>query len=122
MNNTQKLPKWAQERIRELERQRDEALKALNQWKDDQKPSKFSSTFPLCTGEAQGPTFKEVFFHPCADGITVRHSGIELMVSAFEDEGIHLRWSAQNTACGEVAFIPTSFQNACMKHPSKLRK
>lgn len=60
--DTAKLPKWAQEHIRKIEREREVAVRALNQYVDDQTPAAFYVDEPESTGEQVGPSFKKRYF------------------------------------------------------------
>jgi hypothetical protein len=50
------LPKWAQEHIQSLERERNEAIRTLQEFQNDQKPSSFWVETWACTGDKFGPT------------------------------------------------------------------
>jgi hypothetical protein len=59
MSSTTKLPKWAQDHISDLQRQRDSAVREFNRYIDDQTPSPFSIMEMAHTGEhGGGPSFK----------------------------------------------------------------
>lgn len=51
-----KLPRWAQEHIEKIGRERDQAINALNRFLDGQTPSGFYVDDCVCTGEEQGPS------------------------------------------------------------------
>ena len=53
-----KLPKWAQDRIRDLEREREAAVQSLNEFVDQQSPTDVWIDDAPCTGEERGPTLK----------------------------------------------------------------
>jgi hypothetical protein len=53
-----KLPKWAQEYIKDIEREREMAIRTLNEFQDSQTPSPYWTEDYVCTGEEQGPTTK----------------------------------------------------------------
>ncbi len=55
MNDLSKLPKWARERITNLERQRDEAVRQLNEFCATQTPSGIWVDELVSTGEQAGP-------------------------------------------------------------------
>jgi hypothetical protein len=54
--NIESLPKWAQERIRDLERERDTAVGALRDAEDAQTPSRIWYDDYHCLGEQRGPS------------------------------------------------------------------
>ena len=56
-----KLPRWAQEKIADIECQRDVAIRALNEFQDEQTPSKIWVDDNVCTGEETGPSTKRRF-------------------------------------------------------------
>jgi hypothetical protein len=90
-----KLPVWAQEYIRDLQRQRDIAVRELNEWRDQQTPSPFYIDEMVSTGEQQGPSIKRRYIQ--AHRITCESSGVALdifaAVSVFENQrNIQLRW------------------------------
>lgn len=58
MNNFTKLPKWAQEYINKTEMQRNAAVSALNEFVNEQTPSKIWIETHPCTGESSGPSQK----------------------------------------------------------------
>lgn len=59
-----KLPKWAQNYIRDLEMRRDAAIRQLKEVADTQTPSRISFNTNACTGENSGPTFRAGYVHP----------------------------------------------------------
>lgn len=105
-----KLPKWAQEKIRVLEmrlRERDEDLDALR----NNKPSDFYYEPEI----AGGPKV-----YVPAYSITCVKSGVILEISPrTNSSGIDLRWGTEKH--GEVAFIPRSWQQACLVSKENMR-
>jgi len=63
MSAVEKLPKWAQEHIRKLEMQREAAIRTLNDFTANQKPSNIWFEDYTCTGEQQGPAAKRCYVH-----------------------------------------------------------
>lgn len=107
-----KLPKWAQEHIRKIERERETAVDALNKYVDSQTPSAFSIQELECTGENPAPSFKTRYIS--TNRMTITHRGIELNIYITDGDrsrspGIHLQWSATKRGMSEVAMVPTSF-------------
>jgi hypothetical protein len=80
-NNCNKLPKWAQDYIQKVERQRDAAVDALNNFVNEQTPTNVYIEENPCTGEGTtGPICKirylqvhAVTFKLGKEEITVRH-------------------------------------------------
>lgn len=108
MGDIARLPKWAQEHIRDLTRQREVAVKALHDWSDAQ------SVQPISVSEMEciGPGTPEHFTRYIKGRyVTVKWIGVELNLLLRED-AVQLSWGMTDRSCGEVAFIPTSFQQA----------
>ena len=107
-----KLPKWAQEYIADISRERYVAVRALNEYCDDSTPSPFSVEELLCVGNGAGPSSKLRYIQ--AHTIDVRWRGVRLSVSAHNysntGTGIRLRWRTDDRAEREVAMIPESYQ------------
>jgi hypothetical protein len=109
--DTTKLPKWAQDHIRDLERQRDESVKALNEYVDSQTPAAFYYDDIVGTEEGVGPSWKRVYVQ--TRQITVEYAGIELSIRIKDDE-IDLQWNRIKRHLDYVAFVPKSFQSAVL--------
>jgi len=106
-----KLPKWAQQAFHDLSRERDVAVRELNQWIDHQTPSEISIDEHPCLGEgnSNGPSFKTRFVQ--GESLTFKHAGIELSVNIYRPGKIILQWNGF-PSMDEAAFIPTGFQSA----------
>lgn len=108
-----KLPKWAQEHIETISRERELAVRSLNQYCDESTPSPFSTFEYVCTGEIQGPSGKRRYIQAIA--IEVEWRGVTLRIDANDygnnGKGIRLQWGTKRNT-EEVAFIPTSYQAA----------
>jgi hypothetical protein len=119
-----KLPKWAQDHIRDLERQREVAIKALDDALNTQTESPFYTEDFLCLGEQRGPTTRRRHFQ--AHRIIVEWRGIRLDVKASDygngQSGIGLQWTGKHHRTGDIAFIPTSYQAASLVAPEDMRK
>ena len=102
-----KLPKWAQEHIKELTMRRESAVRQLNEYCDDQTESPFRTEDFVCTGEGQGPSLKKRYIQ--AHHMVVSHSDVHLDIY-LRDDTIQLQWSAENRGLKDVAMIPESFQ------------
>lgn len=111
-----KLPKWAQDEIKSLARQRDAAIRALNEYVDNQTESPFYTEDNECTGEQSGPTNRRRYIQ--AHKIEVQWRGVYLRVDANDfgqsGHGIRIQWSGGDGRLTgrEVAFIPGSYQQA----------
>lgn len=101
-----KLPVWAQTVIRDVTRQRDNALREQREYLADQKESPFFV-------EHVGPGNKDTRFVQ-AHTLTVRWQGVKLRVDANpygnSGPGIRLQWEADDHK--DVALIPSSYQSA----------
>jgi hypothetical protein len=103
-----KLPKWAQELIEDLNRKRETAIRALNEFCDNQTPSKFIVGEHLCTGEGRGPVTKQNYIQ--TSSIKVVNADIELHVFANKDDRISLQWNRLSTGPWDrVALVPKSY-------------
>lgn len=100
-----KLPKWAQEHIKKLERERDVAIRSLNEYVDGQTESAIYYDDLISTGEERGPSNKRVYIQ--THGIEIKHNGVHL--SLLLRENIELRCEDLNRGMNFVAFVPTSF-------------
>jgi hypothetical protein len=104
-----KLPKWAQDRIKGLERQRETVVEKLNKFCDTQTKSPIFIDDLVCTGEKSGPSEKRQYIQ--STKVEVSHSGVYLLIIC-RDGYIDLSWCDTKYGCKEVAFIPTSHQSA----------
>ncbi len=104
-----KLPKWAQDIIKKLVRERKEAVDVLNGFCDTQTKTPFFFREMLSTGEKQGLSFKEKYIQTCE--INIKHCGVFFQARLGRD-GIKLSWENEKRHMEQVAFIPQSFQQA----------
>ena len=105
----EKLPKWAQEYIADLEREREMAIRTLNQYTDNQTASPFYVDELVCTGEEQGPTHKRKYIQTCR--MVVEHAGVELTILLRHDDRIELSWAGRNGQLRDIGAIPRSYQS-----------
>ena len=102
-----KLPKWAQERMEDLERRTRVAERALKDNLDSQTPSEFFVEEYLSTGEGSD---KHVRRYIQTYKMAVEHDGVKLTILLRQDEkGIDLQWNSTNRLMNEVALVPLSF-------------
>ena len=102
-----KLPKWAQERMEDLERRTRVAERALKENLDAQTPSEFYVEEYLSTGEGSD---KHVRRYIQTYKMAVEHDGVKLTILLRQDEkGIDLQWNSTNRLMNEVALVPLSF-------------
>lgn len=115
-----KLPKWAQEHIKNISRERDVAIRALNEFVDNQTPSSIFYDEWVCTGEEVGPSTKKKYIQYYK--MSFEHAGVFLDVNLHSDDCIDLKWSVSGELnCREVAMIPTSFQNVRLVSKENMR-
>lgn len=99
-----KLPKWALAYIDSLESERSVAINTLNEYCDNQTPSKCYAESYVCTGEEKGPTSKRAYFN-AKQAITIVNAGVKLEVSFYEDDELRLRFTGENRM-DDVAIMP----------------
>jgi hypothetical protein len=112
-----KLPKWAQEHIKGIARQRDAAVRALNEYVDNQTPSPIFVDDYVCTGEGRGSSSKRRYVQ--GNNLTIEHQGVRLYIT-LRDRQIDLQWG-NGVGIGEVALIPSSFQIARLVSKENMR-
>lgn len=121
--NLDRLPRWAQEYIHKIERERDVAIRELNEWVDSQTKSPFYIDEVVCTGETQGPSTKRRYVQ--AHSIAVDFGGVELRVLLRDSHGperIELSWNSTDRIGKHVGFIPVSFQQAELRSQGNMRQ
>jgi hypothetical protein len=105
-----KLPLWARDHITKIEREREVAVQALNEYCDTQTPAPFYCDEYESTGEDREPTSKRRYFQ--GHRITVEWLGVRLGVLLRKDNngtGIDLHWEDVHSQA-DVALIPRSYQ------------
>jgi hypothetical protein len=107
-----KLPKWAQEHIKDLSNEREMALRTLNDYTDNQTPSKIYWDDFVCLGETTGPSTKRSYVQ--TERIIVESCGVQLTVSCHgesvqHDPGIELQWSDAHRIGNMIAAVPRSY-------------
>ena len=116
MEKAYKLPVWAQEEIRNLERERDNAIKALNDALNHQTESPIFYWDYVSTGENQGPTQKTFYIQ--TRRIEINHAGVEVSI-LLRDDHIYISWGGHNRK--DAAFIPSSYQAAHIVSKENMR-
>lgn len=110
------IPKKVEERIKDLERQRDIAVRALNDVVDGQTPSGIYVQRADCTGEKPGPTFRKVYIQ--THTLEINHAGVKLHILLREDK---VDISFDNSIIGEVVSIYPQAANSIAFAASKPR-
>ena len=109
MHDIIKLPRWAQDRIAKLERERDTAIRALDEYCDAQTPSSIYYDEWLSTGEKQGSSGKRIYVQ--SDHVVIDAHGVNLSVRIESaSRALSLQWG-RNTYGGDVCMQPRSYQN-----------
>lgn len=88
-----------------LRRQRDEAVRCLNEWRDSQTPAAFSTTDIIC--DTQPPRFVKRYFH--GRSIEAEHLGIRVSVKLRED-CISVDYTEGDDSFHKVTFTPVGYQ------------
>ena len=113
MRDTSKLPKWAQEHIRDLERQRDTAVKSLKEWTDSQTPSAFSVDELVCTASPPELYRRYIQGHQ----MDINHAGMLARIM-LRDDTIEISYGPEDRAIGDVVLQPYSFQQVRLFMPT----
>lgn len=116
-----KLPKWAQEYIKDINRERDTAVKELNDYCDSQTPSPVYIDELVSTGEQQGPSSKTRYIQ--TPRVQFDWQGVSLTV-LLRDDHIDLQWNGLDRGrygTSECAFIPRSYQSANLVSKANMR-
>jgi hypothetical protein len=102
-----KLPKWAQERLADLERRTRVAETHLKETLDAQTPSEFYVEEYVSVGEGSDKYVKR---YVQTYKMTVERDGVKLGILLRQDEkGIEVQWNSTNRLMSEVAMVPLSF-------------
>lgn len=104
-----RLPKWAQQHMAALQRERDTAVKAFREYEDGQTPSKIWCE-RLTYLDGSGPTLHRNYFQ--ADSIEMEYAGVHLDVNLRNADGIKLCWrpAGSSVTMGPICLIPESYQ------------
>lgn len=101
-----KLPKWAQEHIRDIERERDIAVSVKNKMVDEQTPS------PIYVNDwTTNPITKRYVQCQCKN-LVIEHAGVraEILLAEPDDgqrlHGIEISYSTLKHVIGNVALVP----------------
>lgn len=113
MSDITKLPKWAQKRIRTLERQLDAAVDTLKQFTDTQTPSHVSYMEIVGLGGTSPNEFMRKYIQ--TSRLEIEYAGVHLGIllsdqGSQRDHGIHLSWHGDERQSTQIACVPTGFQ------------
>lgn len=112
------IPNWVKEYARSLEREREQAIKALNKYCDEQTPAPFSIEDNVSTGEQRGPSTKTRFIQ--THQIEIKWHGVLLRVVAFRPGKIELQW-ASDPSGHDIALIPSGYNCADLVAKENMR-
>lgn len=102
-----KLPKWAQERMADLDRRTRVAEVAVKEYFDVQTPSEFYVEEYVSTGEGSDKYVKR---YVQTYKMVVESGGVKLSILLRQDEkGIELQWNSTSRLMNEVAMVPMAF-------------
>ena len=102
-----KLPKWAQEEFERVVRERDTAVKALNNYCDKQTKSPFYYNDFLCVDQPP----KKYTAYIQIRKMNVEHKGVRLEIQ-LSDNGIILQWGGDMHFMEKIALVPKAHQKA----------
>ncbi len=122
LKQIQKLPKWAQEYIADLVRERDSAQSMLKRMADDQTPS------PIYIDDWYSVPSVKRFVQSPANRVTIEHAGVhcEIYLASEKDgqrlHGIEINYSdTDHRLHCEVAVIPRGIGNIQLVSKENLR-
>lgn len=120
-----KLPMWAQQAFKNLERERFVAVRELKAWTDSQTPGPIFIEEYISTGEGKSPAFVTRYVE--GKKVSFVWQGVELEViltegDSMSENAIALKWNqSHGGSMGHVALIPTGFHSAILMHPKHMR-
>ena len=114
-----KLPRWAQDHIKDLDRRMKTAERTLTEYTDAQTPSEFYHDDMVCVG---GGSPKYIRRYVQTYKMTIERNGVQVTALLRQDEpGIELSFSNANHATAQVAIIASSFNKLTIVPSDKLR-
>lgn len=106
------MTKKEQAEMDDLRRQRDEAVAALNKWRDEQTEAEFFSEEIIC--DTQPPRFVRRYFH--GRHISARHLGMRVDIT-LRGDCITIQYNRDKSISDSVMLTPTSFQQIELSIP-----
>lgn len=114
-----KLPKWAQEYVKDLERRVVIAERTLKKYTDTQTPSEFYIDDLLCIGNGTPQVSRK---YVQTHRITAERDGVKVdLLLRLNEPGIEVSWSTSDRMTGEIAMIPFSFQKIKLVSKNDMR-
>lgn len=119
----ERLPKWAQEAFKCLERERFCMARELKEWNDNQTPGPVSIQEYVCTGNQQSP--ESVTRYVQTQRLRIEWKGCRLDIHLTDngpqhEDAIDLKWGPTNPHTRSLALVPYSFQAARLIVPENL--
>lgn len=104
-----KLPKWAQEHIKDLNRQRAVAVRALDKFVDSNTESCIYAEELVCIKDG-GPSRKRNYIQ--SHRVTIQRGGVTLeILLPTSREGIELSWDSIRHRSEPIGIIPVSYNS-----------
>ncbi len=105
-----RLPKWAQAHIKQLGRQRQNAIDSLNKFQDSDEPTPVSYEQFKQLGRGSEFLTRHIDTH----SVKFTKNGVTLVVTLHDDDrGIALSWGPEGShGLGDMCFVPTAYQQA----------
>lgn len=101
-----KLPQWARAHIANLSREREMAVRRLDEMTDNQTKSPFRKQELDCT---ETPPVSRTVYFQARSSMEVEHAGVELRITLRENH-IDLQWSRAGHMSGSICSQPSSHQ------------
>ena len=120
--NVEKLPKWAQDYIKDLIRERENAVTILNEFQDSQTPSKVFYEERACTGEVAGtncPVTKRRYVPARSITFLVGKPNQEREVYVTLHEELGLYYLDVSAGFGSLRFQPVSGNSNRIDEPKR---
>jgi hypothetical protein len=113
-----KLPRWAQDRIARLQRERDVAVRTLNEAVDRSTPAAFFFEEHVVTGEKTGPSTKRFYIQ--SDRLRFIGSGLDVTFLHREGDGtLDIQYHAHDALHDTVVLQPHASQRLLLFLPKR---
>ena len=115
-------PKYVQDYVKKIKRERETAVRALREYHaDNQTPSPFFVDDLVCLGEEKtgGPTSTRRYLQG-VHRLSVDYEGV-LLTIVLREKQIDLSWGDSQIYRGDIAMVPSGFQNAYLISASNMR-
>lgn len=110
------LPRWAQLHIEDLQRQRDEAVRTLENFTQEQKPQHFYMESTVCIKQGS-PTTLRRYIH--GHWLRYEHRGLDFTIIEYED---HVSFQyGQVRGLRDILMQPSSYQQFKLIYPEQVK-